>query len=136
MDTGSARMLCTVAALCLITGTAQAQGQGRGKGIAKVPPAIAKAGGVPPGLEKKGGLPPGQAKKIYRADDGVGVLRDVFGQHGYTVVRTVNDGDSRYVYYRLRDGATRRAIVSPGSERLTFRNVPESLLREVLARLY
>jgi hypothetical protein len=64
------------------------------------------------------------------------VLRDIFGQHGYTVVRTASDGDSRYVYYRLRDGAVRRAIVTPGPERLSFRNVPDALLREVLARLY
>jgi hypothetical protein len=40
------------------------------------------------------------------------------------------------VYYRLRDGTVRRAIVSPGTERLVFRNVPDLLLREVLARLY
>jgi len=87
-------------------------------------------------LEKKGGLPPGQAKKIYRADDGVAVLRDIFGQHGYTVVRVTNSGESRYVYYRLREGAVRRAVVIPGPERLTFRSVPDLLLREVLARLY
>jgi hypothetical protein len=113
-----------VAALCVVSHSGQAQGRGRGP---------AK---VPPGLEKKGGLPPGQAKKIYRADDGVVVLRDIFGQHGYTVVRTANSGDSRYVYYRLRDGAVRRAVIIPGPERLTFRNVPDVLLREVLARLY
>jgi hypothetical protein len=135
MRTSSARTLCmVVAALCLTTEGLHAQGRGRGNG--KVPPGIAKAGGTPPGLAKKGGLPPGQAKKIYRPDDGVGVLRDVFGQHGYTVVRTSNDGDRRYVYYRLRDGSIHRATVSPGAERLSFRNVPESLLREVLARLY
>ena len=135
MRTNSARTFyVALAALFLVTGGVQAQGRGKGNG--KVPPGLAKTGGVPPGLAKKGGLPPGQAKKIYRPDDGVGVLRDVFGQHRYTVVRTSNNGDTRYVYYRLRDGSTRRAIVSPGAERLTFRNVPESLLREVLARLY
>jgi hypothetical protein len=132
MRTSSARMLSTaLVALCLVGGTAQAQGRGRGNG--KVPPGLAK---VPPGLAKKGGLPPGQAKKIYRADDGVGVLRDIFGQHGYTVVRTANNGESRYVYYRLRNGTIRRAIVTPGPDRLAFRNVPDALLREVLARLY
>jgi len=125
MRTSSARFIMTTAVtLCLVAGTAQAQGRGRG------------GGKVPPGLVKKGGLPPGQAKKIYRADDGVVVLRDIFGQHGYTVVRTVNSGDSRYVYYRLREGSVRRAIVRPGTERLVFVNVPDLLLREVLARLY
>ena len=121
----SARILC-IAAVVLCSTTTVAHAQGRGRGPNK----------IPPGLEKKGGLPPGQAKKIYRADDGVVVLRDIFGQHGYTVVRTANSGDSRYVYYRLRDGAVHRAIVTPGAERLTFRNVPDLLLREVLARLY
>jgi len=66
----------------------------------------------------------------------VNVLRDIFGQHGYTVVRTAGSGDARYVYYRMRDGATRRAIVTPGPDRLSFRNVPDALVREVLARLY
>src|SRR5215213_4709205 len=99
-------------ALCLIGGTASAQGKGRGNGK------------VPPGLAKKGGVPPGQAKKIYRPDEGVVVLRDVFGRHGYTIVRTASNGDTRYVYYRLKDGTVRRAIVSPGAERLAFQNVP------------
>jgi len=125
MRSFTARVFCIGAiALCVISQSSQAQGRGRGPDK------------VPPGLEKKGGLPPGQAKKIYRADDGVVVLRDIFGQHGYTVVRTANSGDSRYVYYRLRNGAVRRAIIIPGPERLTFRNVPDLLLREVLARLY
>ena len=120
----SARILCAAVMLCLVSQASQAQGRGRGPNK------------VPPGLEKKGGLPPGQAKKIYRADDGVAVLRDIFGQHGYTVVRVTNSGESRYVYYRLREGVVRRAVVIPGPERLTFRSVPDLLLREVLARLY
>ena len=120
----SARILCAAVTLCLVSQASQAQGRGRGPNK------------VPPGLEKKGGLPPGQAKKIYRADDGVAVLRDIFGQHGYTVVRVTNSGESRYVYYRLREGVVRRAVVIPGPERLTFRSVPDLLLREVLARLY
>ena len=93
-------------------------------------------GGVPPGLAKKGGMPPGQAKKYYRPDDGVNVLRDVFGRHGYSVVRTVPNGDARYVYYRYHGGAVRRAIVRPGTDQLSFSNVPRSLLSEVLARLH
>ena len=120
----SARILCAAVTLCLVSQASQAQGRGRGPNK------------VPPGLEKKGGLPPGQAKKIYRADDGVAVLRDIFGQHGYTVVRVTNSGESRYVYYRLREGAVRRAVVIPGPERLTFRSVPDLLLGEGLARLY
>ena len=114
-------------AALLLTGSAGlAEAQARG----------AAAKGTPPGLAKKGGLPPGQAKKIYRADDGVVVLRDVFGRRGYTVVRTRADGDARYVYYGLGDGPIRRAVVRPGEERLVFANVPTTLLREVVARLY
>jgi hypothetical protein len=125
MNTRSIRMMCVaLATLCIASGAATAQGRGHGHNK------------VPPGLAKKGGLPPGQAKKIYRADDGVNVLRDIFGQHGYTVVRTAGSGDARYVYYRMRDGATRRAIVTPGPDRLSFRNVPDALVREALARLY
>jgi len=91
---------------------------------------------VPPGLAKKGGLPPGQAKKMYRATDGVVALRDVFGRHGYTVVRTQPNGTGQYVYYRLGNGLVQRAVIYPGTDRLTFQNVPQLLLQEVLARLY
>lgn len=91
---------------------------------------------VPPGLAKKGGLPPGQAKKMYRATDGVVALRDVFGRHGYTVVRTQPFGTGQYVYYRQGNGLVQRAVVYPGTDRLTFQNVPQLLLQEVLARLY
>jgi hypothetical protein len=92
---------------------------------------------IPPGLAKKpGGMPPGQYKKMYGTDHGAGVLRDVFGRRGYTVVRSAHQGESEYVYYRLRDGSVRRAVVSPGADRLRFSNVPSSLLSEVMARLY
>ena len=91
---------------------------------------------VPPGLAKKGGLPPGQAKKYYRATDGVVVLRDVFVRNGYTVVRTQPYGTSQYVYYRQGNGLVQRAIIVPGNDRLSFQNVPQLLLQEVLARLY
>lgn len=136
-----------VAGLCLITGTARAQGKGhdrdrdhdrdrRVQEQYRVPPGLARQGKIPPGLAKKGGLPPGQAKKLYRADDGVVALRDAFGRHGYTVVRTTTSGNSRYVYYRLGNGTVRRAIVMPGSDRLRFRNVPDALVREIYSRLY
>jgi len=92
---------------------------------------------VPPGLAKKpGGMPPGQYKKLYRPNDGAVVLRDVFVRRGYPVTRMVNAGQSEYVYYRLPDGSIRRAVVSPGGDRLSFTNVPSSLLQEVMARLY
>ena len=92
---------------------------------------------VPPGLAKKpGGMPPGQYKKLYDTHQGASVLSDVLGRRGYTVVRHADAGTSEYVYYRDRDGRTHRAIVSPGSERLRFSNVPSSLLSEVIARLY
>ena len=119
------------AALVLFAGPAAAQGKRKGQIEPKPSPSQ-----TPPGLEKKGGLPPGQAKKLYRPDEGVVVLRDVFGRNGYTVVRTATDGDMRYVWYRTRDGVLRRAIVRPGTERLSFTNVPALVLREVLARLY
>lgn len=92
---------------------------------------------IPPGLAKKpGGMPPGQYKKHYSTQQGAGVLRDIFVNRGYTVVRTVNAGPSQYVYYRMNDGSVRRAVVSPGTDQLGFSNVPASLLREVLSRLY
>ena len=93
--------------------------------------------GVPPGLAKKpGGMPPGQYKKLYSADQGAYVLSDVLGRRGYTIVRRADAGTSEYVYYRDRDGRIRRAIVSPGDDRLRFSNVPTSLVTEVLSRLY
>ena len=101
------------------------------------PPGLAKKGGLPPGLAKKpGGMPPGQYKKHYTTDQGAYVLRDVLGRRGYSVVRTADAGSSEYVYYRDHDGHVRRAIVSPGSDRLRFSNVPSSLLSEVISRLY
>jgi hypothetical protein len=151
MRTHSHRTLAlALTALALAAGTAGAQGKGRGNGRDHDRThdrthdrgddhgmAQGNAGRrVPPGLAKKGGLPPGQAKKLYRTDDGVGVLRDVFGRNGYTVVRTVSKGDTRHVYYRDGDGAVRRAVVSPGEDRLRFGNVPGDLLRQVVARLY
>jgi hypothetical protein len=106
----------------------------RGRGV---PPGLAKKGGVPPGLAKKpGGMPPGQYKKLYSTRQGASVLSDVLGRRGYTVVRNADAGTSEYVYYRDRNGTLRRAIVSPGEDRLRFSNVPSSLLGEVLARLY
>ena len=93
--------------------------------------------GTPPGLAKKpGGMPPGQYKKRYTTDQGAYVLRDVLGRRGYPVVRVANAGSSEYAYYRDHDGQIRRAIVSPGSDRLRFSNVPSSLLREVFSRMY
>ena len=93
--------------------------------------------GTPPGLAKKpGGMPPGQYKKRYSTDQGAHVLRDVLGRRGYSVVRTADAGSSEYVYYRDHDGRVRRAVVSPGSERLRFSNVPSSLVSEVLSRMY
>ena len=92
---------------------------------------------VPPGLAKKpGGMPPGQYKKRYDTHQGVSVLSDVLGRRGYTVVRHTDAGSSEYVYYRDRDGRMHRAVVSPGTERLRFSNVPSSLLSEVIARLH
>jgi len=138
-------------ALCLVAGSAAAQGKGHDKGPDKGKKSdhangdvshsvVVSSNGayqrVPPGLAKKGGLPPGQAKKLYRATDGVVALRNVFGRHGYTVVRTQPYGNEQYVYYRQGNGLVQRAIIVPGTQRLTFQNVPQSLLQEVLARLY
>ncbi|MDF1501699.1 hypothetical protein [Roseisolibacter sp. H3M3-2] len=121
------RSILAFALLALAAGTAEAQGRGKGNG---------NGNKVPPGLAKKGGLPPGQAKKLYRADDGVVVLRDVFGRNGYTVVRTVPEGDRRFVYYRGADGVVRRAVVAPGEERPSFTNVPRAVLEQIWSRLY
>ena len=92
---------------------------------------------VPPGLAKKPGqMPPGQYKKRYGTNDGASVLSDILNRRGYNVVRTQPYGNSQYVYYRTRDGRLQRAIVTPGTERLGFSNVPTAIIREVLARLY
>ena len=156
--------LAAVAAAALVlasAGTAEAQGKGKGKDKehkqaqtrgddrhrdgrvvyerrGDYDPRYDRArGGTPPGLAKKpGGMPPGQYKKHYTTDQGAHVLRDVLGRRGYPVVRIADAGTSEYVYYRDHDGQVRRAIVSPGSDRLRFSNVPSSLLREVISRLY
>ena len=92
---------------------------------------------VPPGLAKKPGqMPPGQYKKRYGTNEGADILGGIFRRNGYTVSRVVPNGQSEYVYYRLRDGSERRAIVSPGTDRLQFNNVPATLLQQVLAALY
>lgn len=95
---------------------------------------------VPPGLAKKPGhMPPGQYKKVYRRYDtnrGATILSDILRGRGYRVDRVTEFNDSRYVYYRTRDGALHRAIVSQGPDRLRFSNVPSSLLEQVLATLY
>jgi hypothetical protein len=91
---------------------------------------------VPPGLAKKpGGMPPGQYKKL-NPSQGATALRTVLNRRGYTVVRTAPYGRSQYVYYRLKNGTTQRAIIGPGTQRLTFSNVPPSLLQEVLGLLH
>ena len=92
---------------------------------------------VPPGLAKKPGqMPPGQYKKRYGTNEGADVLGTILRRRGYSVLRVVPAGESQYVYYRLRDGSEQRAMVSPGTDRLVFRNVPATLLQEVMARLY
>jgi len=92
---------------------------------------------VPPGLARKpGGMPPGQYKKRYSTAQGSSVLRDILLGRGYTVIRTEDSGANQYVFYRLRDGSVRRAVVSQGDDRLHFTNLPDALVREVLLRLY
>ncbi|MDB4893397.1 MAG: hypothetical protein JWL61_5252 [Gemmatimonadetes bacterium] len=92
---------------------------------------------VPPGLAKKPGqMPPGQYKKRYGTSEGATVLGDIFRRRGYTVTRVAPYGQSQYVYYRLRDGAERRALVSTGTNQLQFTNVPATILQAVLAQLY
>jgi hypothetical protein len=147
-------------ALLAMAGTAGAQGHGKGKGQGhqgqqeergeghgkRGNVIVQRAGGdvvvvpsrkVPPGLAKKPGqMPPGQYKKLYSTADGASVLSDIFRRHNYAVTRVQTYGDSRYVYYRAPDGSIRRAIVSPGTSRLSFSNVPSLILQEVLSRLY
>jgi hypothetical protein len=92
---------------------------------------------VPPGLAKKPGqMPPGQYKKRYGTNEGASVLGDILRRRGYTVSRVAPYGENRYVYYRYRDGAERRALVSSGTDRLQFTNVPATVLQAVLAQLY
>jgi hypothetical protein len=103
---------------------------------AGVPPGLAKKGGLPPGLAKKpGGMPPGQYKKRYSTREGVSVLSDVLGRHGYHVVRQTSVGDSRYVYYRGADRTLHRAVVRPGADRPQFGGLAGRMLREVQSQL-
>jgi hypothetical protein len=109
----------------------------RDRARAGTPPGLAKKGGLPPGLAKKpGGMPPGQYKKRYSTHQGASILSDVLGRRGYTVVRTADAGSSEYVYYRDRDGSVRRAVVSPGTDRPRFTNIPDRMLGEGLSRMY
>jgi hypothetical protein len=146
------------ALFAIATSSAAAQGRGNGRGN-KAPAAkpakankakpqattrvstgdvvISGVRKVPPGLAKKPGqMPPGQYKKLYTAREGAVQLRDVFGRNGYVVTRIVPAGSSEYVYYQRPDGSIVRAIVSPGTDRLRFTNVPALILNQLLARLY
>jgi hypothetical protein len=134
-----------------LTVSAQAQGKGKDKDKGKGHDdrdrgAVVNSGGdvllpaqtnrIPPGLAKKPGqMPPGQYKKHYTVTQGSSVLSQILGQNGYVVQRVVPAGTSRYVYYRGTDGLVHRAVVSPGTSQLGFRNVPSSLLQLVLNRL-
>ena len=144
-----------VAALALASVSAAAQGKGHGKSTEKAKSKhdtrevvrVDSRGtvvrtesrgnvSVPPGLAKKpGNMPPGQYKKL-QPREGAIALRDVFIRRGYTVDRITPYGASEIVYYRLPNGTVQRAIVSPGTTRLGFTNVPATLLSEVLSRLY
>lgn len=159
MRTHIVRTFTLAAAALVLSATAQAQGNGKAKGkqaakkasasVAHPVHAVTRDGRVirnggydngvrvPPGLAKKPGqMPPGQYKKRYGTNEGADVLGGILRRRGYPVLRVVPSGQSQYVYYRMRDGSQRRAIVSPGTDRLTFQNVPASLLQEVLAKLY
>jgi hypothetical protein len=156
------RTLGIAAAALMLASAADAQGKSNAKGKAKDHDNKAKAGEVrradgillpgerrddrdirgngvkvPPGLAKKPGqMPPGQYKKRYGTNEGATVLGDIMRRRGYDVLRVVPTGNSQYVYYRTPDGIERRALINQGTDRLRFSNVPSTILREVLARLY
>ena len=160
MRTHSTIIAIAIAATALAAGSAGAQGKSQGKGHGQAQGQQADKRGhdndviigdrdgngvrvqgngnkVPPGLAKKPGqMPPGQYKKRYGTNEGATVLGDILRRRGYTVLRMTPQGESQYVYYRLRDGSERRAIVTSGTERLRFSNVPSSVLSAVLAQLY
>ena len=134
-----------IAAITLAGGAAGAQGKSQEKGHGKLGehgkkgdvPVSDIGERVPPGLAKKPAhMPPGQYKKRYGTVEGATALGDILRQRGYTVSRVTPYGESQYVYYRLRDGAERRALVSTGADRLRFSNVPSTILQAVLAQLY
>jgi hypothetical protein len=149
-------IFAATAALALAAGSANAQGKSHDKDHGKAKSHISREDAdairlrelnearyrntgsrVPPGLAKKPGqMPPGQYKKRYGTSEGASVLGDIFRRRGYTVTRVAPYGQSQYVYYRLRDGGERRALVSNGTDRLQFTNVPQTVLQAVLAQLY
>ncbi|MDB4915161.1 MAG: hypothetical protein JWM95_2805 [Gemmatimonadetes bacterium] len=156
MRTQSARHIgMALAAIILMSSGADAQGNSHGKGKDKdrdehdrirYPTGqvltrdrdghIVNGRHVPPGLARKPGqMPPGQYRKLYSTNQGADALGGVLRRNGYSVTRVVPTGQSRYVYYRDHDGRERRAIVSPGTTRLSFGNVPPTLLQQVLLAL-
>ena len=87
--------------------------------------------------------PPGQAKKhVVTTDQAILVTRDVLGKHGYTVVRVVNDGDTRVVYYRRGNmgkgkgqGPIEKIIVRPTPDRVIFESAPKAVLVDINVKL-
>lgn len=130
-----ARMLCALA-IMLGTAAGSADGQVWKRAAEERRPAASDGRGreASPGQARKGG--PERARQRYRAEQGARVLREMLARRGYAVVRSSSRGDVRYVYYRARDGAVRRAAVRQGRDRLIFLDVPRQVLRDVLARLY
>ena len=81
-----------VAAIFLVTGSAQAQGKGKAKEERAAQPAKDAA----PGQKK---IPPGQAKKV-TTDQAVVAARDVLTRNGARIVRVERVNGTQVIWYR------------------------------------
>ena len=95
----------------------------------KVPPGLAKKGGVPPGLAKKGGLPPGLAKKF----------GDRLPEKAYIAVDPRHDDRAWFLIegrWVLKDGFSGSLRVEVGEVRLGPTAPPPVSLPDVGAKLH
>jgi len=87
--------------------------------------------------------PPGQVKKhVVTTDQAIVATREVLDKHGYTIVRVVNDGDARVVYYRRGNmgkgkgkGPVEKLIIRPSQDRVIFEATPKVLLIDINLKL-
>lgn len=70
------------------------------------------------------------------------VVREVLGKHGFVVVRVVDQGPDRIVYYRagnqgrgVGQGPPRRLVIRRVERQIVFVDVPDAILVDIDVRL-